>query len=267
MGKVFSVSMNKGGVGKTSLLTNLGAALSKTGKKVLIVDTDGQGNVSVAFGLNPVTFENTIYDVMLGKIKLKDTIISIVDNLDIVPANDDMDFLDFDILPNLKIYDNPFRLLGKHIDEVRDQYDYILIDTPPSLTLIAGNVFSCVDHVLIPFVPEIFGVKGIIRIIKSIEGFKERENPDLKIAGVVSMMVDGRTNLHSKMLQQAKEYCQEKGINIFETVIPKSIRFANATAYDGKPAVLTDGTNTMVSSYFNLMQEVIQYGEGEPITV
>lgn len=264
MAQVFSVSMNKGGVGKTSLLTNVVAVLSrKHNRKVLIIDMDAQGNSSMAFGLNPATFKDTMYDALVGKKRMKDIIVRVSDNLDIAPSNEDMNFLDFDILPKIVDYPEPFKLLKSHVDEVRADYDYIFIDTPPSLSLVAANVFTCADHVIIPFVPEMFGVKGLIRIIKSIDDFRIRDNPALRIAGIVPTMVDTRTTLHTEMMQEAQKYCYEKNIKIFDTVIPKSIRFAAATAYKGEPAVWSDASNSIVSAYYELTQEVIDYGKGQ----
>ena len=262
MTEVYAVSMNKGGVGKTSLISNLAGAISKSEKKkILIIDTDGQGNSSIAFGLNPSEFDNTIYDVLLGYTGMENVIVRIDECVDIVPANEDMNFLEFDILPDIQKYDQPFHLLKRNMQEILNNYDYVFIDTPPSMGLVAGNVLTAANKVIIPFVPEIFGVKGLIRIIEAINDLKYRENPGLDILGVVGMMVDSRTILHSEMLQQARRYCLEHEIHMFETIIPRSIRFANSTAYEGKPATWTSSTNAIVKAYFELMNEVFEYGK------
>lgn len=258
MADIYAISMNKGGVGKTSLVSNLAGAIGKqTGKKVLIVDTDGQGNTSIAFGLNPNNFENTIYDVLMGSITAEVAIIKTEHNVDILPSNADMDFFDFDVLTNKDDYPKPFFLLKEALADIKDDYDYIFIDTPPSMGLVAGNVLACADKVIIPFVPETFAVQGLIRVVKAINGFKAKDNPDLEIAGVLGMMVQGGTVIHSQMLQQARRYCTENNIHIYETTIPKSIRFANSTAYEGKPAVWTDSNNPIVGAYYELLNEVI----------
>lgn len=262
MCEVYSVSMNKGGVGKTSLVTNLAGAITKQlKKKVLIIDTDGQGNSSIAFGLNPQDFENTVYDVFVNNKPASEVIVPINEYLDIIPANNDMNFLEFDILPNIKQYEQPFHLLKKALDEVKDSYSYILIDTPPSMGLVAGNVLAAADKVIIPFVPETFAVSGLVRIMEAIDDFKSRENPSLEVAGIVGMMVDSRTTLHTEMLQQARRYCLENDLPLFETIIPKSIRFANSTAFEGLPATLTDYNNSIVKAYFELMKEVLLNGK------
>lgn len=258
MTEIYAISMNKGGVGKTSLVTNLAGAITKDLKKrVLIVDTDGQGNTSIAFGLKPHDFEFTVYDVLVGEKTAKEVIVSINEYLDVIPANNDMNFLEFDILPNIQQYDQPFMLLKKALKEIKEQYDYIFMDTPPSMGLVAGNVLAASNKVIIPFVPEMFAVSGLIRVIEAIEDFKAKENPELEVAGIVGMMVDSRTTLHSEMLQQARKYCVENDLTMYETIIPKSIRFANSTAYEGKPATWTDYNNPIVAAYFELMKEVI----------
>ncbi|MCR8987696.1 ParA family protein [Brevibacillus laterosporus] len=258
MAIVYSVCMNKGGVGKTSLITNLAAALASRmpDKKVLIIDTDGQGNSSIAFGKNPQEFDSSMYGVFVGDLSFDDCTVQIQDNLFLVPANDDMNFLEFDVLSNLKKYPEPFALLSNAIKDVNDKYDYIFIDTPPSLGLVACNVLSVANEILIPFVPELFAVQGLMRVMDAINEFKEKTNPNLKISGVIGMMVDARTTLHSEMLQSARQYCFKNNIHIFDTIIPRSIRFANATAYENKPAVLIDKNNPIVSNYFKLLEEI-----------
>lgn len=259
MTKVFSVSMNKGGVGKTSLVTNLGAALSSRKNKVLIIDTDGQGNASMAFKKKPREFERTTYDVLLGQESFQEVKIKINKQLDLVPANDEMNYLEFDVLGNFEKYKRPFSLLEGPLEEIKQEYDYIIIDTPPSMGLVAGNVLAAVDSVFIPFVPESFAVQGLIRLIEAVSDFSDKRNPSLTIEGVVATMIDTRTTLHSEMLPQARKYCLKNDIRMFETVIPKSIRFANATAYAGKPAVWSDKGNHMVAAYFDLLEEVLEH--------
>ncbi|MGX1402370.1 cellulose biosynthesis protein BcsQ [Bradyrhizobium japonicum] len=169
--------------------------------------------------------------------------------------------MEFDILPNIQQYTRPFSLLKNALEEVKDIYDFIFIDTPPSMGLVAGNVLAASDKVIIPFVPEMFAVSGLIRVIEAIQDFKSKQNPALEVSGIVGMMVDSRTTLHSEMLQQARRYCMENDLTMFETIIPKSIRFANSTAYEGKPATWTDYNNPIVAAYFDLMKEVVEYGQ------
>lgn len=259
LAEIYAVSIQKGGVGKTSLVTNLAGAITRHyKKKVLIIDTDSQGNASIAFGLNPNKIKPTVYDVMMGKCDVRDAIIEVSPDLHICPANDEMSFLEFDILPHLKEYREPFKLLTEGVKDITDDYDYIFIDTPPSLGLVTGNVLALADKVIIPFVPETFAVQGLVRVVMAVNDFKSKENSKLQVIGIVGMMIESRTVLHSEMLQQARRYCMENDIHMFETVIPKSIRFANSTAYDGKPATWTDYKNPIVSAYYELLKEMFE---------
>lgn len=256
MGDIIAISMHKGGVGKTSLISNLvGALVKKENKKILIVDTDGQGNLSTAFGLSAEPLEHTIYDVMVDDFPVEDVLLEIDENLHILPANSRMNFVEFDILPNLEHYTEPFNILNNILNKVKDNYDFIFIDTPPSMGLIQGNVLVASNKVIIPYVPEMYAVNGLIMIHKAIQQFSEDYNPHLEILGVVGMLVDSRTTLHQEMLQQARAYCHENNINMFGTVIPRSIRFASSTA-EGKPATWLDKSNHLVHTYFNLLEEL-----------
>lgn len=262
MAIVFSVQMNKGGVGKTSLVTNIAAALNLTypEKRILILDTDGQGNASIAFNHNPNSMENTLYDCLIDGIDPEEVIINLRKNLDLLPSNDDMNYLEFDVLTNLEKYPDPFFLLSPIVDKLRKKYDYIFIDSPPSMGLVAGNILSTADHVLLPFVPETYSVQGLMRVIKVINEFQEERNAKAQIGGVIGMMIDGRSSLHSDLVLQARVYCEKNDLHMFKTRIPRTVRFANATAAYGMPAVISDKNNEMVSVYFDLMKEVVNGG-------
>lgn len=261
MAEIISITINKGGVGKTSLVSNLvGALIKKHDKKVLIVDTDGQGNLGIAFGLVPDSLETSVYDVLLNKCDTKEAIIEINENLHIIPANNDMSFVEFDVLPNLKEFNQPFHLLKNALESVKDYYDYIFIDTPPAMGLIAGNVLVASDKVIIPYVPEVFAVNGLIRIYDAITDFKNDHNPKLEILGIIGMMVDLRTTLHQSMLQQARAHCYENNLHMYETIIPRSIRFASSTL-QGEPATWTNKNNHLVSAYYEFLDEMIERGD------
>lgn len=258
--EIIAITMNKGGVGKTSLISNLVGAISKREKaRSLLIDLDGQGNLGISFGLVPENIENTIYDVLIGTKTIKEVTIPIKKNLDIVPANSDMSFIEFDILPNLHKFEKPFELLSNSIKEIADDYDYIFIDTPPAMGLIVGNALVASDQVIIPYVPEVYAVNGLIRIHNVITDFKNSYNPNLTISGIAGMMVDLRTTLHQDMLQQAKAHCAENDIVMFDTIIPRSIRFATSALY-GKPATWLNKDNHLVAAYFELLEELKEKG-------
>lgn len=258
MSMVYTVAMNKGGVGKTTLITNIATVMSFK-HKVLLIDMDGQGNASMAFGLNPVRFSNTIYDVLLEGKSIEDTVVSISDNLDFLPSNYDMNFFEIDVLPNLSKYKKPFELLKKAIEPIQDQYDYIFIDNPPSIGLVAGNSLVASNKVIVPFVPEPFAKNGLVKVLETVNDIKDRDNPGLEVAMVVGMMIDRRTVLHRQMLNEAKEYCDKKGIPFANTTIPRTIEYSNSTAYKGKPSTW-DNWNDTDYDYFKLFQEVFEYG-------
>ncbi|MBM7717189.1 chromosome partitioning protein [Bacillus thermophilus] len=256
MTRVIAVSTNKGGVLKTSITTNLAGVYSLEGKKVLIIDTDNQGNAALSFGLNPDNFDSTIYDVLVDGLPPNQAIVNAYENIDLMPCNDDMAFFEFDILTKINQYPQPFQLMRKHLEPILSNYDVVLIDTPPNLGLTQGNVLSFADHVLIPFQPESYSMRSLVKILKAIDDFKERFNQGLSVLGVVATLVDRRTYLHSQILQECRAYCINNGITLFDTIIPRTVRFASSVAMDGLPATLTDRNNPLIASYFELAKEM-----------
>lgn len=263
MGKIYSVLMNKGGVGKTSLVINLAASLAEKypDKKVLIIDADGQANATMSFSELPrEIYSGSISDVLIGEAKIEDVILEITSNLHIVASNDDMNYLEMDVLQDPKRFPRPDLLLKNTLGTVRDTYDYIFIDAPPTLGLIAVNILNVADSVLVPFVPELYAVRGLRRVIEAIQDFQEHR-PDLELGGIVGMMVDARTRLHLDMLREARNYCDQKGFRMFRTMIPRSIKFANAIALEAKPAVwASERTHYIVAAYEELLEELLSVG-------
>lgn len=255
-----AITNNKGGVLKTSLTVNLAGVIAQKNKKVLIVDTDNQGNVCLSFGINPDKVEHTIYDVLVYDFDVEKAILKEVHkNIDILPANDDMQFFEFDVLTNMKYYPQPFYLLRNHIKKIEHEYDYILFDTPPNLGLTHGNVLTAVDEIIIPFQPELYSMRSLTKILNSMQSFKEDHNPHMKVCGVVATLVDSRTVLHSEVLEECRKFCYENGIKMFETVIPRTIKHANSVAYEKLPATLTKSTKSdrkLVQAYIDLWGEI-----------
>lgn len=259
MAKIWAISTNKGGVLKTSITTNLAGVMSRDNKKVLIIDTDNQSDCLLSFGQNPDLVKTTLYDVLVNDVAAEKAIMKVHKNIDLLPANDEMTFFEFDVLTNAKKYPNPFMLLKNALQSIVAKYDYILIDTPPNLGLTQGNALSFANSVLIPFQPENYSMRALVKIIKAIGDFKEKNNPGLSILGVVATLVDQRTVLHSEVLQEAKRYCHENKIIMFDSFIPRSVRFASSVAYERLPATLTaDIKNPVVARYFELYKEAKQ---------
>ncbi|MED4534219.1 ParA family protein [Metabacillus fastidiosus] len=253
---ILAISTNKGGVLKTSLTTNLAGVLCQQNKRVLIIDTDNQGNALLSFGINPDQMEKTLYDVLIDGLDPREAIINVHENIDILPSNDDMSFFELDCLSNLGKYPEPFMLLKNAMKGFDKEYDYILIDSPPTLGLVQGNILCYTERVLTPFQPEAYSMRSLTKILKAIQGFKEKLNPSLSVAGIVATLVDSRTTLHSQVLQECRKFCLHNDIPMFETVIPRSVRFASSVAYERKPATLVEKKNPLILAYFDLLEEV-----------
>lgn len=258
MSVIIAVSNNKGGVLKTTTATNLAGVASKHGKRVLIVDCDNQANVSLSFNLNPDQFENTLYDVLVDEVDPRYVIEHVADNIDILSSNDSLSMLEFEILTDLKKYPQPFYLLRKMLKDIVNDYDIIFLDSPPNLGLVSGNILSFADEVLIPFQPESYSMRSLIKMIEAIDEFKKVHNPRLNILGVVGTLVNNRTNLHTNILQQSRKYCAHKHIKMFDTIIPRSIRFASSVGFEGLPATMVkeNKNNDIVNAYINLYNEI-----------
>lgn len=256
MGKVLAFVVNKGGVGKTSLVTNIASALhvQDPRKRILIVDADAQGNCAVSFNLDPDEIQNTLYDCMVNGLPTKEAIIELKENLYLLPSNDDMNFFELDVLPNLggKF---PFGFLERVLDQVHGQFDYVFIDSPPDLKMVALNIIKVADYIYIPFKPETYSVKGLIRVVNKINEAKEKIGSHAQIGGIIGMMIK-RTKLHSNMMLQADAFCKKNNIHLFETRIPETIRYADSIALFGMPEVLADPKSPYSKLYFDLLEEM-----------
>ena len=251
MAKAIAIFNQKGGVGKTTTNINLGACLARIGKKVLVVDIDPQGNTTSGIGIRKRTLKNTIYDVLINEnFNVKEAILSTkTDNLDIIPASVDLAGAEVELVS----IEGREKRLKKAIDSIRDEYDYIFIDCPPSLGILTINSLTAVDSVLIPIQCEFYALEGVSQLVSTIDLVKKSMNPDLYIEGVVLSMFDGRTNLSLQVVQEVKNYF---GNAVYNTVIPRNVRLAEAPSY-GKPINLYDSRSTGAESYRLLAEEVI----------
>ena len=251
MGKVMAISNQKGGVGKTTTSINLASGLAHVGKKVLLIDFDSQGNATQGLGANQNNSQATIYSVLMEGVPIQQAIVPKVNpRIDIVPANINLAGADLDMD---KMEYGKEELLKKAIAPIRDQYDYIIIDCPPSLSMLTINAMTTADSVLVPIQCEYYALEGLSQLIHTVELVKERLNPILKIEGVVFTMYDARTNLSLQVVENVKENLQQ---NIYKTIIPRNIRLAEAPSY-GMPINLYDPKSTGASAYQRLADEVM----------
>lgn len=210
-----------------------------------------------AFGMSKAKY--SAVDVFNGKVNIETAITRYNAFIDVLQAGEAMSTFEFDILPNIKRYENPFDLLRPHIDQIRGQYDYIFIDTPPSLSIIVGNVFVAADYLLIPFIPEPFALDGLSRVINTVKEFSKAGN-EVDIMAVVPMMIDNRTSLHSELLQQARRYCMEQNVIVSIQSIPRGIQLPKATQYENMPVTMGKQRNSEVSkAYYALMEELKEH--------
>ena len=251
MGKIISIANQKGGVGKTTTAINLSAALAREGKKILLIDADPQGNATSGFGIEKNNIENTMYELMLGDCTVKDCIISnIKRNLSIIPSNVNLAGADIELIGK----DKKEFILKDEIDWVKSDYDYIIIDCPPSLNTLTVNAMTTSDTVLVPIQCEFYALEGISQLIYTINLIRERLNPILNIEGVVFTMYDSRTNLSQQVVANVKENLSQY---VFSTVIPRNIRLAEAPSF-GEPITDYDPRSIGAKAYVDLAKELIK---------
>ena len=255
MGKVIAISNQKGGVGKTTTSINLASGLAHVGKKVLLIDFDSQGNATQGLNASQNNSQATIHSVLMEGVPIQQAIVPKMNpRIDIVPANINLAGADLDMD---KMEAGKEELLKKAIAPIRDQYDYIIIDCPPSLGLLNTNALTAADSILIPVQCEYYALEGLSQLINTIELVQERLNPNLEIEGVVFTMYDARTNLSLQVVENVKDNLNQ---NIYKTIIPRNIRLAEAPSY-GMPINLYDPKSTGATSYMLLAEEVIHKGE------
>ena len=255
MGRIIAIANQKGGVGKTTTSINLSASLAAKGKKVLVIDTDPQGNTTSGFGIEKNELEDTIYELILGECSIRDCIISnVIKNVSVVPSNVNLAAAEIELIG----VDKKEFILKNEVDYVKDDYDFIIIDCPPSLNMLTINSMTTADSVLVPIQCEYYALEGLSQLIHTIELVKERLNKKLVMEGVVFTMYDARTNLSLQVVENVKDNLQQ---NIYKTIIPRNVRLAEAPSY-GQPITLYDTRSAGAEAYRLLAEEVINR-EGE----
>ena len=253
MGKIISVANQKGGVGKTTTTVNLSTILAKKGKKVLLIDTDPQGNATSGLGVSK-DVELSVYDILIGDTEFDETLQeTAIKNLKVCPSNISLAGAEVQLVSMMS---REQRLKTK-LDKIKDQYDYIFIDCPPSLGMLTINCLTAVNSVLIPIQCEYYALEGVSQLMSTYQLVKKRLNPDIEIQGVVLSMFDGRANLSIQVVEEVKKYF--KG-SVYTTLIPRNVRLAEAPSY-GKPVIYYDTRCKGTEAYKELAEEFIELEE------
>ena len=252
MGKVIAIANQKGGVGKTTTAINLAASLAALEKKVLIIDADPQANTTSGLNFSPDNDEKrTLYEVMIGELDVHNALIQTeISNLHMVPSHINLVAVEIEMLDA----EDRESILKKAIAPIRNEYDYIVIDCSPSLGLITVNSLTAADSVMIPVQPEFFALEGLGKLLQTIRLVQNGVNPDLTIEGFVVTMFDGRTKVHTQVLNQLREHFKDM---VFNTIIQRNIRLSEAPSH-GKPIILYDVMSNGTSNYLNLAKEVLE---------
>ncbi len=251
MSKVIAITNQKGGVGKTTTSVNLSAALAYLGKKVLLIDIDPQANATQGIGVDRASLELTVYDAIIQSIPLDDIIVHTdVDGLDIVPANIDLAGVEIELS---QVKSGREKRLKKVLDDVKDRYDYVIIDCPPALGLLNTNALTASDAVLIPVQCEYYALEGLTQLLNTILLTQKVFNEDLTIEGVLLTMLDSRTNLGIEVSQEVRKYFREK---VYEVVIPRNIKLSEAPS-EGLNIFDYDKSSEGAKAYAKLAKEVV----------
>lgn len=256
MGRTIAIANQKGGVGKSTTAINLSACLAEAGKRVLTVDIDPQGNTTSGLGTDKNGVEYTLYELLLGDCDPKDCIIeNVVERVDLIPSNVNLSGAEIELVG---IEEREY-ILKNVLERIKEDYDYIIMDCPPSLSMLTINALTAADSVLVPIQCEYYALEGLSQLIHTIELVQERLNKKLEIEGVVFTMYDARTNLSLEVVENVKENLNQ---NIYKTIIPRNVRLAEAPSY-GLPINMYDPKSTGAESYRLLAEEVINREGGE----
>jgi len=250
MGKVISVANQKGGVGKTTTAVNLSTLLAKKGKKVLLIDTDPQGNATSGLGVTK-ELELSVYDILVGETTFDETIQeTAIKNLKVCPSNISLAGAEVELVSMM----SRERRLKEKLDAIKEQYDFIIIDCPPSLGLVTLNAFTASDSVLIPVQCEYFALEGLGQLLNTVNLVKKHLNKNLEIEGALLTMYDARTNLSNQVVKEVKKYFEDK---VYKTVIPRNVRLSEAPSY-GMPISIYDPKSKGAKAYEKFAKELLK---------
>ena len=256
MGRAIVVANQKGGVGKTTTAINLAACLAEAGQKVLAIDMDPQGNMTSGLGVDKDAIENTVYELLLGEVTVEECIQeNVIENLSVIGSNINLSAAEIELIGQ----EEKEYILQKAVEPIRKNYDFIIIDCPPSLSMLTINSMCLADTVLVPIQCEYYALEGLTQLIHTNNLVQERLNPSLEMEGVVFTMYDARTNLSLQVVENVKNNLDQA---IYKTIIPRNVRLAEAPSY-GMPINLYDTKSAGAESYRLLAEEVIHRGEEE----
>ncbi|WP_410512918.1 AAA family ATPase [Paenibacillus sp. BR2-3] len=252
MSKIIAIANQKGGVGKTTTSVNLGAGMATLGKRVLLVDIDAQGNTTSGVGINKADVANCIYDILINEVNPGETILETqIDGLHIIPATIQLAGAEIELVSTIS---RELRL-KKALNSVKSNYDYIIIDCPPSLGILTINSLTAADSVIIPIQCEYYALEGLSQLLNTVRLVQKNLNPHLMIEGVLLTMLDARTNLGIQVIEEVKKYFQEK---VYKTIIPRNIRLSEAPSH-GQSIITYDPRSKGAEVYLELAKEVISY--------
>lgn len=252
LSKIIAIANQKGGVGKTTTSVNLSAGLASIGKRVLLIDIDPQGNTTSGVGINKADVENCIYDVLINEVDPREAILpTMVDGLSIIPATIQLAGAEIELVPTIS---REVRL-KRAISQVKGQFDYVIIDCPPSLGILTINSLTAADSVLIPIQCEYYALEGLSQLLNTVRLVQKHLNTSLQIEGVLLTMFDARTNLGIQVIEEVKKYFQQK---VYKTVIPRNVRLSEAPSH-GQSIITYDPKSKGAEVYLELAKEVVSY--------
>jgi len=255
LSKVIAIANQKGGVGKTTTAVNLSACLAYKGKKVLVIDIDPQGNTTSGLGIDKKKIDKSIYDVLINEEDIESTLLDTpIENLKLCPSNIQLAGAEIELV---SVISRETRIKAV-VSEIRDKYDFIIIDCPPSLGLLTVNSLTAADTILVPIQCEYYALEGLSQLMNTVKLVQKHLNPSLDVEGVVLTMFDARTNLSIQVVEEVKKYFKNK---VYRTVIPRNVKLSEAPSY-GLPIILYDPKSKGAECYLELADEVIEYSKG-----